>query len=78
VLGILGLTICCGWFIVSLAAVITGFMARSKASSDPANYGGAGLGLGGLITGLIGLLGSIIVWIYVALNFAVIMASMPR
>jgi len=78
VLGILGLTLCCGWFIVSLAAVITGFMARGKASSDPANYGGSGLALGGLITGLIGILGSIIVWIYVALNFAVIMASMPR
>jgi len=78
ILGILGLTLCCGTFVPSLVAVITGFMARGKANNNPAQYGGAGLALGGLITGVLGLLGSVIVAIYVALNFAVIMASMPR
>lgn len=59
VLGILGMTICCGSLLPSLAAVITGFMARGKASNDPMNYGGSGLALGGLITGVFGLLLSI-------------------
>ncbi|MGQ0540540.1 MAG: DUF4190 domain-containing protein [Blastocatellia bacterium] len=65
VLGILGLTICCGSLIPSLAAMITGFMARSKASNDPANYGGGGLALGGLITGVVGLILSIAYLIFV-------------
>lgn len=59
VLGILGFTVCCGTVVVSLAAIITGFMAKSKAGNDPANYGGAGLALGGIITGVLGLLISI-------------------
>jgi len=78
VLGILGLTLCCGTFIIPLVAVITGFMARGKANNDPANYGGAGLALGGLITGALGLVGGIILWIVYVFYFAAIMASMPR
>lgn len=76
VAGILGLTICCGTLIPSVVAVITGFMARGKASNDPANYGGAGLALGGLITGAIGIIGNLIVLVYFLLNFAFIMAMM--
>ena len=76
VAGILGLTLCCGTLIPSVVAVITGFMARGKANNDPAHYGGAGLALGGLITGVLGLLGSVIVLIYVLLNFAMVAAMM--
>lgn len=76
--GILGLTLCCGTFIVPLVAVITGFMAKGKASNDPANYGGAGLALGGLITGAIGLVISIIFIIYMILNFALVMAMIAN
>lgn len=72
--GILGLTLCCGTLIVPLIAVVTGFMARGKANSDPANYGGAGLALGGLITGILGVVGSVIVLIWVLLNFAYVAA----
>ena len=68
--GILGMTVCCGSFVVSLVAVVLGFMARGKASSDPASYGGAGLALGGIITGAIGLLGSLIVIILYFFGFA--------
>ena len=78
VLGIAGLTICCGTFLPSLLAVILGFMGRSKANQDPAQYGGAGLALGGIITGAIGLLGGVIAWIVYVFWFAAIMASMPR
>ncbi len=59
VAGILGLTLCCGTLIPSLVAIVTGFMARGKANSDPSNYGGAGLAIGGLITGVLGLLAGI-------------------
>ena len=76
VCGILGITLCCGTFLPSLVGLILGFMARSKANSDPMHYGGAGLALGGLITGALGLVGGIIVWIVYVLYFAAIMASM--
>jgi hypothetical protein len=78
ILGIAGLTICCGTFLPSLLGVILGFMGRSKATSDPSQYGGAGLALGGIITGAIGLIGGVIFWIVYIFWFAAIMASMPR
>ncbi|MGD9588146.1 MAG: DUF4190 domain-containing protein [Pyrinomonadaceae bacterium] len=59
VLGILGFTLCCGTLLPSIAAVVTGFMAKSKATNDPAAYGGSGLALGGIITGVLGVLISI-------------------
>lgn len=76
VTGILGLTLCCGTFVVPLIAVITGFMARGKANTDPANFGGAGLAVGGLITGALGLVGSVLVLIYIIINFAAVAAMM--
>lgn len=63
ILGILGLTICCGGFLPSIAALITGFMARGKANSDPSAFGGAGMAMGGIITGALGLVGAIVIWI---------------
>ena len=65
VAGILGLTVCCGGLLPNLLAIVLGFMAKSKASSDPLNYGGAGLAIGGIITGVLGLLGTIAIWIFV-------------
>ncbi|MGD9563705.1 MAG: DUF4190 domain-containing protein [Pyrinomonadaceae bacterium] len=59
VAGILGVTLCCGTVLPSLLAAVLGFMARSKANNDPANYGGAGLALGGIITGILGIILSI-------------------
>lgn len=73
VLGILGITLCCGFVIPSLAAIVTGVMARGKATSDPAHYGGSGMALGGIITGIIGTLIAVGYWIFVlffgGLNF---------
>jgi hypothetical protein len=63
ILGILGLTICCGGFIINIAAIITGFMARSKAAADPNQFGGSGMATAGLIMGIVGLLGSVLLWI---------------
>ncbi|HEX6279669.1 MAG TPA: DUF4190 domain-containing protein [Pyrinomonadaceae bacterium] len=78
VAGILGLTLCCGWFLPSLLGLILGFMARSKANQNPAEYGGGGLATGGIITGALGLVGGVVVWILYVFYFAAIMASMPR
>jgi hypothetical protein len=75
VCGILGLTVCCGSFIVSLVAIVLGFMARGKAGSDPAHYGGSGLALAGIITGALGLLGSLVV---IALYFFGFAASLMQ
>jgi Domain of unknown function (DUF4190) len=78
ILGIAGLTICCGTFLPSLLGVILGFMGRSKANSNPSEYGGAGLALGGIITGAIGLIGGVIAWIVYFFWLAAFMANMPR
>jgi Domain of unknown function (DUF4190) len=54
VLGVLGLILsfCCyGGFPFGLAALITGFLGMKNANSDPLNYGGKGLAIGGMITG---------------------------
>ncbi len=59
ILGILGLTLCCGSVLPSLIAIITGFMARSKAANDPVAYGGGSLAMIGLITGVLGVVASL-------------------
>ena len=76
VCGILGITLCCGTFLPSIIGLILGFMARGKANSDPVHFGGAGLALGGLITGALGLIGGVIVWVVYLFWAAAIMASM--
>ena len=54
VLGILSIP-CCSVFIIGLAAVVTGFIAKSKADNNPNEYGGRtfaliGIGIGALTT----------------------------
>jgi hypothetical protein len=78
VAGILGLTICCGSLLPSLIAIVLGFMGRSKANSDPMNYGGAGLAMGGIITGVLGLLGGILVLALYFLGFAASLMQQQR
>jgi Domain of unknown function (DUF4190) len=55
VLGILS-CLCCVSFITGPAGLITGYIAKGKADTEPNNYGGRGLALGGMITGAIGTL----------------------
>jgi hypothetical protein len=63
--GILGLP-CCSLLIPSLLAIVLGVVARGKASKDPGNYGGSGLAIAGIITGILGLLGGIVylIWLF--------------
>ena len=53
VLGVISILFC---YPIGIAAIVTGMMARKKALASPAEYGGAGLGLAGIITGVIGTL----------------------
>lgn len=69
VVGILSL-FCCAWFIPGIVAIVLGFLARGKANSDPGNYGGAGLALGGIIAGGVSLLLGAIVLVLYFLGFA--------
>lgn len=71
VLGILSL-FCCSWFVPGIVAIVLGFVAKGKADSDPANFGGRGLALGGIITGAVSLVLGIIV---IALYFLGFLAS---
>lgn len=69
VVGILSI-FCCGWFIPGIVAIVLGFMAKGKATNDPANYGGKGLALGGIITGAVSLVLGVIVVVLYFLGFA--------
>jgi Domain of unknown function (DUF4190) len=53
VLGIIGILFC---QLTAPVAMVTGFMARSKATQNPNEYGGSGLALAGIIMGAIGTL----------------------
>lgn len=68
VTGILSL-FCCAWFVPGIAAVVMGFMAKSKAAKDPANYGGGGLALGAIISGAVSILLGIIVSVLYLMGF---------
>jgi hypothetical protein len=53
-------------FLIGIGAVITGFLARSRANSMPESYSGAGLALGGIILGVLDILapiGLLLLWI---------------
>ena len=64
VVGVLSL-FCCGWFVPGIIAIVLGFLAKSKADNNPNEYGGRGLALGGIITGVFSLiLGIIVVVLY--------------
>ncbi len=69
VLGIIGIVFC---QLTAPAAVITGFMARKKAANNPAEYGGSGLALAGIITGAIGSLLLVFVVIYLIFIFGLV------
>lgn len=74
VLGISSILFCGG--LTGPPALITGIMARKKASNNPAEYGGAGLALGGIITGIFGTLVLLLVLAYIAFVFLIMAGSM--
>ena len=74
VLGIVSL--CCYISpITGAAALITGFMAMKKVNTDPANFGGKGLAIAGMITGGIFFLIGTAYYIIIILMYAGILAG---
>ena len=73
VLGIAGIIFCLG--VTGPPALITGIMAKKKATNNPAEYGGAGLALGGIITGILGTLLLLLVVAYFVFVFLFVGAS---
>ena len=69
ILGVVGIVLC---QLTAPVALITGFMARSKAAKNPNEYGGAGLALAGIITGAIGTLLLFLVVIYFIFIFGMV------
>lgn len=57
VLGILSL-FCCG-FVLGVVAIVLGLLARGEIERSQGTQGGAGLALGGIITGALGVLSGI-------------------
>lgn len=74
VLGIASIVFCLG--LTGPPALITGIMAKKKATNNPAEYGGAGLALGGIITGILGTLVLLLVLAYFVFAFLIVGASM--
>ena len=58
-----------------IASVITGFLARSRAKSDPANWGGGGLAIGGIIAGVFSIIAPILYIILVMVLWGVFFAA---
>lgn len=65
VTGILSVLCCSSIFVVGLAAIVIGFIAKSKADSNPNEFGGKGLAWGGIITGGVSMLFGVLYWILV-------------
>ncbi|CAN5609901.1 hypothetical protein BH18ACI1_BH18ACI1_03740 [soil metagenome] len=70
VLGILSIP-CCGFILLGIAAVVTGFIAKNKTEQNPNEYGGRGLALGGII------LGGITILIGIILNIVYQFVDLP-
>ena len=51
--------------LTGIVALVTGYMGLKNANNDPANYGGRGLAIAGMITGGVFLLLGLIYWIYI-------------
>lgn len=51
--------------LTGLVALITGFLGMKNANNDPANYGGKGLAIAGMVTGGILFVVGLLYWIYI-------------
>ena len=65
VLGILSLILFCCWggLPLGIAAMITGFIGMNNVKNNPSQYSGKGLAIGGMATGAVALVGTIIMFL---------------
>ncbi len=69
VLGILAIVICCyGGIPFGAGAIITGVIALNNEKSDPAKYGGHGLAVGGIVTGTVGFIITIVIIFFASIT----------
>ena len=64
VLGIVGF-LCCGLFLFSVGALITGFLARKQIAESQGRLKGAGMATAGLILGAVAIVVGIIYWVLI-------------
>jgi hypothetical protein len=64
VLGILGLP-CCAFLVLSIGAVVTGFLSRKQIEESQGRLKGSGMALAGLILGGVGIVVSVLYWVLV-------------
>lgn len=78
VCGIIAMLCCYVGFLLGPAALITGFMTLKNVQKDPQRYGGKGLAIGGMITGGIGTLISVLYFIYLIVVFGILFSGGMR
>ena len=64
VLGIVGF-LCCGIFVFSIGAVVTGFLARKQIAESQGRLKGAGMASAGLIVGAVAIVVGILYWVLI-------------
>lgn len=68
VLGIVG--ICCGQlFVISIGAIVTGYLGRQQVAASQGRQTGAGMALAGLVLGVLGIVVGVLYWIGIATGF---------
>lgn len=76
VTGIIGL-LCCNYFVLSIAAIVTGFLGRKQIRESGGAQKGDGMAKAGFILGIVGVVLGIIVWILYAVGISGGFGSVP-
>jgi hypothetical protein len=76
VTGIVGL-LCCNYFVLSIAAIVTGFIGRKQIRESGGTQKGDGMAKAGFILGIVGIVLGIIVWILYAIGVSGGFGQMP-
>jgi hypothetical protein len=64
VLGILGVP-CCTFFVLGIAAIVTGFLARKQIAESQGRLKGSGMAVAGLILGIVMTVIAVVYWILI-------------
>jgi hypothetical protein len=62
VLGVVGFVFCT-WFVLSLAAAVTGFIARRQINASQGTLKGAGMATSGLVLGVVSVVLGLLIWV---------------
>lgn len=65
VLGVVGFVFCT-WFVLSLAAAVTGFIARRQIKASQGTLKGAGMATSGLVLGVVSVVLGLLIWVLIS------------